>query len=117
MANTPASRKAKGRKLQQEVRDLILETFPELEPDDCRSTSMGASGTDLQLSPAARKKFPYSVEAKNQEALSIWSALEQAGANTKEGTTLALVFKRNHTDTFVAIPLSHFMELVKNQNK
>ena len=47
-----SSAKAKGRRLQQKVRDLLLETFTELEPDDIRSTSMGVSGEDLQLSPA-----------------------------------------------------------------
>jgi len=39
-----ASGKAKARKLQQMVRDKILEAFPMLEPDDCKSTSMGAGG-------------------------------------------------------------------------
>ncbi len=63
-----SSAKAKGRRLQQKVRDLILETFSELEEDDVRSTSMGASGEDVLLSPLARKKFPFSVECKNVEA-------------------------------------------------
>jgi len=62
-----SSAKAKGRRLQQKVRDLILETFSELEEDDVRSTSMGAGGEDVQLSPLARRKFPFSVECKNVE--------------------------------------------------
>ena len=33
--------KAKGRGGQQEVRDRLLETFPEFEPDDIKSTTMG----------------------------------------------------------------------------
>ena len=48
--------KAKGRLGQNEIRDKILETFPDLEPDDVRSTTMGDTGEDIQLSPAARKK-------------------------------------------------------------
>ena len=52
---TASSSKAKGRLGQQEVRDKILKTFPELEPDDVRSTAMGQSGEDIQLSPRARK--------------------------------------------------------------
>jgi hypothetical protein len=109
----PSSAKAKGRRLQQEVRDLILERFSELEPDDVVSTSMGASGTDIKLSPAARKKFPYSVECKNQESISIWSCLEQAEANTKPGTEPLLVFKRNKSKTYVTIELTHFMDLIQ----
>ena len=76
------SAKAKGRRLQQKVRDLLLERFsPELEPDDIRSAIMGESGEDLKLSPAARKLIPYSFECKNQEKLSIWDALKQAEEN------------------------------------
>ena len=72
------SAKNKGKRLQNDVRDLILETFKQLEPDDVRSTTMGDSGEDILLSPAARKLFPFSVECKNQEKLNIWSSLEQA---------------------------------------
>ncbi len=51
----PSSAKAKGRKFQQDIRDMMLDLAPSLEKDDIRSTSMGAGGEDLQLSPAARK--------------------------------------------------------------
>ena len=64
------SAKNKGKRLQNEVRDLILETFKQLEPDDVRSTTMGDSGEDVLLSPAARKLFPFSVECKNQAVVS-----------------------------------------------
>ena len=53
--------KAKGRLGQQEVRDKLLETFPDLEPDDIKSTIMGDSGEDIQLSPAARKIIPLTI--------------------------------------------------------
>jgi len=71
MAKTIQSRKSKGRRLQQFVRDMILENFDHLEPDDVRSTSMGAGGEDVLLSPAARKVFPFSVECKNVEKISL----------------------------------------------
>ncbi len=63
----PRSAKNKGKRLQNAVRDMILENFTQLEPDDVVSTLMGDSGTDIKLSPAARKLFPYSPECKNQE--------------------------------------------------
>ena len=66
------SAKNKGKRLQNDVRDLILETFKQLEPDDVRSTTMGDSGEDVLLSPKARKLFPFSVECKNQEKLNIF---------------------------------------------
>ena len=63
----PRSAKNKGKRLQNKVRDLILEKFNTLEEDDVRSITMGDSGEDILLSPAARKLFPFSVECKNQK--------------------------------------------------
>jgi len=113
----PRSAKAKGRKLQNTIRDLIQEHFPHLHPDDVVSTQMGGSGVDIQLSPTARKSFPYSIECKNSEKLSIWSALEQAEANTKEGTVPALFFKRNRSKTYVVLEADHFFDLVQRINQ
>jgi hypothetical protein len=108
-----ASAKSKGRKLQQEVRQLILDAFPQLEPDDVKSAIMGESGEDIKLSPAARKLFSYSVECKNTEKLNIWNALKQAATNTKDNTIPALFFRRNRSKTYVAIEAEHFIQLIK----
>ena len=111
----PRSAKNKGKRLQNAIRDLILEHFPQLEPDDVVSTLMGDSGTDIKLSHAARQKFPYSVESKNQEKLNVWSSLEQAEKNVKEGTYPVLFFKRNRSKMYVAMDADHFFQLIKNQ--
>jgi hypothetical protein len=112
----PQSAKAKGRRLQQETRDAILAAFPSLEPDDVRSTSMGASGCDLLLSPAARRLFPFSVECKNTEALNVWKALAQAAKGATLGTTPIVVFRRNHAVPHVALPLAVFLDLARGQH-
>ena len=39
--------KAKGRTGQNEIRDKLLETFPEFEEDDIKSTTMGDTGEDM----------------------------------------------------------------------
>ena len=107
------SAKNKGKRLQNTVRDILLETFKEdLEPDDVKSAIMGDSGEDIQLSPAARKIIPYSIECKNQEKLNIWSALEQAEDNSKESTPV-LIFKRNRSKTYAVIEFKEFVELIK----
>lgn len=108
----PQSAKGKGRRLQQWMRDLILETFTDLEPDDVRSTSMGAGGEDLLLSPAARHHFPFSVEAKNVEKLNVWNAYEQAKANCGRHEPL-LVMKKNHKKPLVVMDAEAFLDLVK----
>ena len=111
----PSSAKAKGRRLQQELRDAILAAFPHLTPDDVRSTSMGASGEDTLLSPAARAAFPFASECKNQEALNIWKALEQAEANADPaaGKYPLLVFRRNRTRPWAAVPLEVLFLVLK----
>ena len=109
------SAKNKGKRLQNKVRDLILEKFTQLEPDDVRSTTMGDSGEDVLLSPAARKLFPFSVECKNQEKLNIWSSLEQAEDNAGEHIPL-VVFKRNRSKTYVAFELDKLMEILNEKD-
>lgn len=99
-----ASAKAKGRRLQQEIRDLMLELAPTLEPDDVRSTSMGASGEDLLLSPAARRIYPLSSECKNQERLNIWNALKQAEDHAGEDRAPCVFLTRNRTRTWACVP-------------
>ena len=69
------SAKAKGRKLQQWVRDQIIEQL-EVHPEDIESRSMGAGGEDLIMARAARQKFPFSIECKNVEKLNVWEAYE-----------------------------------------
>jgi len=107
----PASCKAKGRKLQDAIREAILERFPDLDPADVKTAIMGESGMDIRLSGAAKKKFPFAVEAKNQEKLSVWSAWEQACANAS-GLLPAIIFKRNRSETLVALRLSDLLGLL-----
>jgi len=107
MASTAASRKAKGRRLQQRVAKAFLHIFPSLTELDLYSLGMGQSGRDIFLSTAAEKLCRYDIECKNQESLNIWAALKQAEANTtKEGRVPLVVFSRNHAPDYAALPFS-----------
>ena len=59
------SAKNKGKRLQNSVRDILLETFTELEPDDIKSTTMGEVRGYSVINK--RKLIPYSFECKNHE--------------------------------------------------
>ena len=112
-----SSGKAKGRRLQNKVRDVLLEHFSEkLEPDDIRTAIMGETGEDIKLSPAARRLIPYSFECKNQEKLNIWSSLEQAAENSGDYPPV-LIFKRNRSKTYVTVELEEFMKLIDDRSK
>lgn len=106
----PASSKAKGRKLQQWVRDTILSIFP-LQPDDVRSTSMGAGGEDVQLSPAARQFVPYQIECKNKARSQIHTYYQQA---KEHGDHQPLVIvKMDRAETLAIVEAEHFFKLLK----
>ena len=110
------SAKNKGKRLQNKVRDLLLETFNQLEPDDIRSAIMGEQGEDIKLSPAARRLIPYSFECKNRESLNIWSSLQQAEENSGDYDPV-LIFKRNRSKTYAVINIEKFIELINENNK
>lgn len=77
-----------------------------------KTAIMGESGEDIHLSPAARKLFPFSTECKNVEKLNIWSALEQAIMNAKDGHTPLVVFKRNRSKVYVALEFEDLLTLL-----
>ena len=91
------SAKAKGRRLQQWVRDQLIEQL-DVHPEDIESRSMGAGGEDLIMARAARQKFPYSVECKNVEKLNVWEAYAQATANSGNYEPICVI-KKNNVET------------------
>lgn len=108
-----SSAKNKGRTLQNWVRDLILKNHGSLEPDDVRSTSMGAGGEDILLSPAARKILPVSIECKNLASIAAYKWYEQAVANTPKGSEPVVVFKANRKKPLVAVDAEYFFKHFK----
>ena len=104
-----SSAKAKGRRLQQWFRDLLIEKL-EVHSEDLESRSMGAGGEDLIMARAARKKFPYSIECKNQESVNVWKAYEQAEENSGDYEPI-VVLKRNNTKPLVLVDAECFVKL------
>jgi hypothetical protein len=110
----PKSAKAKGATLQKLVRDTILKHFEGvLEPDDVKSTSMGANGEDVQLSPAARKLMPISIECKARAVWGPYSGYKQAEKNAEGKYQPVLVIKQNRDKPLAVIDLDHYIMLLK----
>ena len=103
------SAKAKGRRLQQWFRDLLIEKL-NVHPEDIESRSMGAGGEDLIMARAARKKFPYSIECKNQESVNVWKSYEHAEENSGDYEPI-VVLKRNNTKPLVLVDADYFVRL------
>jgi|TARA_R100000231_G_scaffold62258_1_gene50608 hypothetical protein len=110
----PQSAKAKGRRLQQQFRELLIEELG-IHPEDIESRSMGAGGEDLIMARAARQKFPYSIECKNVEKLNVWEAYKQAEENSKDYEPVVVMKKNNHK-TLVVIDAEHFVKIHKDSN-
>ena len=108
------SRKAKGRRLQQQFMQLLIEKL-DIDPEDIESRAMGSGGEDLIMSKAARHKFPYSIECKNQESLNIWKAWEQANGNKGLYEPL-VVIKKNGVKPLVVLDAENFLEMIKEFN-
>jgi hypothetical protein len=105
--------KAKGRRLQDFVAESFRKMHPSLEEDDVKTAIMGESGTDIKLSPAARRLIPFDTECKNQEKLNIWASISQCETNCKESRIPLLVFKRNRTKTYACIEFEKLLELLQ----
>jgi hypothetical protein len=108
----PQSAKQKGRKLQQWVRDKLVEIL-NIHPENVKSTSMGAGGEDILMSKEARDAFAYSIECKCQESLNIWKAYDQACANSGEHEPLVII-KRNRSKTLAVVEAEYFINLHKD---
>ena len=104
------SRKAKGRRLQNWVRDSLRGLFLTLTDDDVRVAIMGETGSDIKLSKTAKKLFPYDIECKNTEGWKkVYDAYDQADGH---GDDQPLVFiKMNRREPLVVVNAKHFMRL------
>ena len=103
------SAKAKGRNLQKWTRERLIEEL-EIHVEDIESRSMGASGEDLIMARAARKKFPYSIECKNQERVNVWESYKQALENSGDYEPI-VVIKKNHHKPLVVIDAEAFIKI------
>jgi|TARA_B100000029_G_scaffold507690_1_gene592896 hypothetical protein len=107
------SAKGKGRRLQQWVRDMLIEVL-DVHPEDIESRSMGAGGEDLIMARAARERFPHSIECKNVERLNVWDAYEQACANAGQHEPI-VVMKKNRKNPLIVVDAEYFIRLFENK--
>lgn len=113
-----SSRKAKGRRLQNWVRDELLSRFSKLTDGDIYCAIMGESGVDIKLSPLAKTLIPYSIECKNKETFKgIYDIMRQAQSNTKVTQIPLGVIKMNNTQPLAIVDAKHFLDLVSKNGK
>ena len=117
MARSAKSSKAKGRRLQNYVRDILRDVYHQLHEDDIKSQTMGMTGEDIVRSPAAKEVCTFSFECKNVERLQISRAIEQCEANKPDCSAPAIVFKKNGKQPYVALPFTVFCDMLQHENE
>ncbi len=107
--------KAKGREGAFAVRDLLYKYAPDLRPGDITAPTGSVQGADIQLSPAAKEIYPFAIEVKFQESISIWEALAQAQSHAESlpGCEPLLFFRRSRSDLMVALNAEAFIRMIR----
>lgn len=78
---------------------------------------MGQAGVDVVLRGDARDRFPFDIECKNTEKLTLYSDIEQATKNQSPGRMWLLVHKKNRSNPIVIMDAESFFEIMeKNVN-
>ena len=106
------SAKNKGVRLQNYVRDKLLEKFPELT-GQITCAIMGESGEDIKLTDDARKQIPFSFECKARgNGLSLaYDALDQAKSNAKGNIPIG-VFKADRKKPIAILDLDDLAAII-----
>ena len=107
-----SSAKAKGRRLQQWVRDYLHSNLTGVEKDDVTSTPGGVNGPDIGLSPLARKLFPWTVECKSRSSFSVYEALEQAERNLIKNTKPIAILKGDRKQPLALVYAEDLLEIL-----
>jgi len=109
-----SSAKAKGRKLQQWVASQISKVtgIPWGKDELIASREMGQTGVDIRLIGEALEKFPFSVECKRCEKLSIQSWIKQAKENKLPNTDWLLIFRRSNEKAMIVMEAERFFMMI-----
>lgn len=116
-----SSAKAKGRNLQYWVCCKIADFFHiefNQQEDECliHSREMGQHNVDIILRGYVKKQFPFSIECKNQETISIKDWIKQAKTNEQENNYWMLIFKNKEIkNPVVCLDFETFLKFYRMQ--
>lgn len=102
--------RAKGARFERQLAKMIRERGYEAERG-CQHSG-GKDSPDVK-----HNMHRIHIEAKDVEKLNIWNALEQSKRDSGEDEIPVVMFKRNRTQVYVAMPFDEFMEMYKAWEK
>jgi hypothetical protein len=111
VASSTKTRKAKGRRLQQEVADELIKQAG-ASKEAVKVAIMGEKGPDVTF-------LSFCIECTNSEKINLWKKIEQTERNATEyqkGKPFKVlpmfVFKRNNSKTYGAIEFKTLIALL-----
>lgn len=113
-----SSAKAKGRNLQkwtcEQVSKLLSISWGYEDEKLIQPRLMGQSGTDVVLRGEAHLKFPFDIECKATETISLYKDIEQAKTNSHPELLRPwlLIHKKRNNKPIVIIDAETFFNLV-----
>jgi len=110
---TPKSAKAKGRNLQNWVRNQFIKLG--FLPGDVKTAIMGEPGADVKFSPAVEKAVPYHIECKSRQKFAIYTIYKKAQESIKGEKPILLVIKQNKERPLVVVDAEDFFEIYESQ--
>ena len=99
---------SKGNRAEREVIDLLHDAGWTSARRNFQSGGQG--GGDILNGPT-----DYHLEVKHRERAEIWKWLAQAELEARPTDTPALIFRRNHSRWWVAIPFDVLLELLSDE--
>lgn len=114
VANSPRSRKAKGRIFQNDIsshfRNLCSSNaYYSLHPDrlnlEIKPALMGESGVDIKFTGPSLDLIPFDIECKNHERWNVPKFWDQTLSNCGSDRIPLLCLKRNRSDSLVVLRL------------
>ena len=102
----PTNSRQKGAKFERKIAHMLREHGYEAE--------RGCQHSGGKDSPDVKHNMTrLHIEAKDTERLNIWNALDQSKRDSGEDEIPVVMFKRNRSQVYVAMPFEEFMELFK----
>jgi hypothetical protein len=110
------SAKAKGKRLEQWVRDTILNYFVYLKEDDVRITIGAETASDIKLSEAGKQALPFSIECKNRETFkTLYSYFHQAAKNCHGIDIPLVILKMNREIPLALVDADYLLKLLSER--
>ena len=105
------SSKAKGRRAQKQVKQILHDYFPHLSDGDIDWQSMGSGGEDIILSPRAEEDIPFSIEVKYGKQPPWRGGMDQAEENAGDGRIPLYLRREPYGDWYAVLRFEDLLDL------